>query len=526
MKHKLSYKWHIFGYFLLFAAILLGILWVFQTVYLDTFYKNIKKSELRAALETVEGLLDDPDLTEQAAELMKEYDLVITVTDRDGQVLNGPDGAKTFVNEPEFRYYCQAAERGGGRAEIDIVGDARDADNPFFSSLEEIPGYPQEMAGADLAAAADAGSFPFQAYIRERIEFFALYGQSVVAVQLAENAAGQERVIIVKSLISPLGTTVATLRTQLACVSVLMLVLALGMAFVISRHVTRPIVRMNEAAGRLGEGRYDVRFEDGSFRELSELAGTLNVTAQELARTETLRQELIANVSHDLRTPLTLMEAYAELMLDIPGENTPENIRVILDETRRLNALVGDMLDISKLQAGVVELRVERYNLTAYVRDTVERYRRLWEPEHYSFSFVCAQEAWVEADREKIGQVLTNFLNNAVSYAGEKRQIQVRQTVRNGIVRVEVEDDGCGIAEEDLPYIWERYYRTNRDHRRAVCGTGLGLSIVKKIMDLHGAECGVQSREGEGSVFWFALRICPQQAEWKKRTQECASTNT
>ena len=404
----------------------------------------------------------------------------------------------------EFRYYYQEAEKNGGQAEIDIAGDARDEDNPFLSSLNEAAGYLlREYYPSDVPS--DPGVGQMHAYIRERMEFFSLYGQSVVAVRLTANTEGQERVIIVKSLISPLHTTVETLRKQLLYISVVMLVLAFFMAFFMARHVSRPVVQMNEAAGKLGEGHYDVQFEDGSIRELAELARTLNTTVQELGRTEKLRQELIANVSHDLRTPLTMIEAYSELMLDIPGENTPENINVILTEAKHLTGLVNDMLDISKLQSGVVELHKTRYSLTAYLRGETERFQRLWEPQQYHISFVYTEEAEVEADRDKIGQVISNYINNAVNYTGEDKKIVIRQVTSGNRVRVEVEDDGCGIAPEDLPYVWERYYRTNRDHRRAMAGTGLGLSIVKKIMDLHRAACGVESVEGRGSIFWFEL---------------------
>ena len=502
MKGKISYKWHIFAAFLLFAAILLVLLWVLQTVYLDSFYKNIKRTEVRSALEKEKEILDDPMLPEKTDELMQKYDLLITVLDENGYVISVGDDSPFLMSREEFLYYVLEAKRGGGYAEIDVIGDIRDEDNPFLpfkGNKGDSPniGRPQNP----LQSSVEANEL-----FRDRMKYFSMYGQSVVAVEQTVSAQNKTCMVVVKSLISPLDTTVKMLRLQLIYVSVIMIVLALGMAFFIARYVSGPIVRMNDAAKRLGEGHYDVKFEDGSFKELSQLAGTMNVTASELAQTERLRQELIANVSHDLRTPLTMIKAYAELMRDIPGENTSENVQVIIDETEYLSGLVNDLLDISKLQSGVAELSPECFNLTEDVREAVDRSERLLG-EEYSFHFEPGQEVFVTADRKKIGQVFSNYLNNAVSYAGEKKEVWIRQRLRQDRVRIEVKDEGCGIAPEELPFVWERYYRTNNNHERAAAGTGLGLSIVKKIMDLHGADCGAESTPGQGSTFWFELPV-------------------
>lgn len=511
MKHKLSFKWHIFGYFILFAGILLSILWVLQTVYLDSFYKSIKKSEVRKAMSATEAALESDELTRETAGLMEQYDLIITVTDSLGHILNGSEDSPAAISPQEFVYYYRAVQGRGGSAEIDIIGDVRDDENPFLPYLNEK----SDLLWSDQRLEEDPAAADMDELIRVQMEYYAKYGQSVVAVK-ESTAFGEPRLVIVKSMISPLDTTVRTLKRQLLYISGIMLLLALGMAFVISRHVTRPIVQMNDTARRLGQGHYDVEFQDGAFKELSQLTETMNVTAGELARTETLRQELISNVSHDLRTPLTMMEAYAELMRDIPGENTPENAQVIIDEAGYLTRLVNDLLDISKLQAGVVELSRETYNLTEYLEEALGRKRRLLGEENYHITFAPKQQVWVKADPGRIGQVFENFLNNAAQYAGEGRQIRVRQIVKKSNVRIEVEDDGCGIDPKDMPYIWERYYRTNKNHRREVAGTGLGLSIVKRIMDLHGSACGAESILGQGSIFWFELPVVRSEEDGTK----------
>ena len=244
-------------------------------------------------------------------------------------------------------------------------------------------------------------------------------------------------------------------------------------------------------------------------REVSELADTLNFAAGELSKTEGLRREFVANVSHDLRTPLTMIKGYAEVMRDLPGENTPENVQIIIDEAGRLNDLVNDLLDLSRLQAGVMELNRTRFNLTASIREILGRYQRFKD---YRFPFEPKEEAYVVADELKISQVVYNLVNNAVNYAGEDKTVSLEQALSGGRVRVSVTDTGEGIPADRLRDIWDRYYKVDREHRRAQVGTGLGLSIVKNVLDLHGGAYGVISQEGKGSTFWFELPIDTQRS--------------
>ena len=200
--------------------------------------------------------------------------------------------------------------------------------------------------------------------------------------------------------------------------------------------------------------------------------------------------------------------AYAEVMRDLPGENSPENVQVVIDEAERLTNLVNDMLDISKLQAGVLEKNVTVYNLTESIQSVFARYNKLKEQDGYKIDFSYDQMVMVEADEYKIFQVIYNLVNNAINYTGDDKQIWVRQIVReDGYVRIEVTDSGEGIAPEALPYVWDRYYKGDKTHKRAVMGTGLGLSIVKNILELHDARYGVESEVGKGSTFWFELKV-------------------
>ena len=177
-------------------------------------------------------------------------------------------------------------------------------------------------------------------------------------------------------------------------------------------------------------------------------------------------------------------------------------MQVIIDESNRLADLVNDLLDLSKLQSGTQKLAPAVFCLTEDIKKTLHRYDKL---AGYSFPFSFDRPVYVCADRLRISQVLYNLVNNAIHYAGADKTVSLRQSAAGGVVRVEISDTGEGIPADKLPYIWDRYYKVDKDHRRAQIGTGLGLSIVKNILDMHGGRYGVTSMVGQGSTFWFEL---------------------
>ena len=340
-------------------------------------------------------------------------------------------------------------------------------------------------------------------------------------MRLATGGDGAEYVILLDSELTPVSATISTLKAQFFLIAVVLLLGALLLAYLISRRVSRPLVRMNEAAQTLAKGEYDVHFAGQGYRETRELAKTLNYAAEELSKIDRLQKELIANISHDLRTPLTMITGYGEVMRDLPGENTPENVQVIIDEATHLSALVNDLLDLSRLQSGMREPRMETFDLTETVRTLLHRYDRLTSHDGYRITFAAEQEVEIRADRTMLLQVIYNLINNAINYCGEDKAVEVVQTLKeDGMVRLSVIDHGEGISEEELPHIWDRYYKVDRVHRRARIGTGLGLSIAKGALELHGASYGVNCRKGQGSEFWFELPIVTDEAEMENKETE------
>ncbi len=494
MKHNtIKIKWKIFAYLLAFTGILLVLLWLLQICYLDVFYKKIKTSEAEKLLSQVTTVLqqgaDSETIGEKIDELGLNSGMAILITDLNGTIqFNAEYIATTRMNTMPIWMILDCygmAKENGGIAKVEYEGGM----NKTF------------MHGMPPNVSTDKEELP--------TEFIQNRGQeqmsSVIYVKLLEKD-DTEWIVMVNAQLTPVDATVQTLRVELTWITIVMVILSLIIALLLSRQISKPFTQINNSAKELAKGNFDVVFEGKSYLEIAELADTLNYTAQELNKSENFKRELLANVSHDLRTPLTMITAYSEVMRDLPGENTPENVQVVIEEAQRLTGLVNDMLDISKLQAGVMELHGTEYNLTQSILSVLNRYNKLKEQDGYSIDFIYEDEAMVYADEEKIYQVLYNLINNAINYTGEAKRVVVRQVLSDGYVRIEVEDFGEGIEKDALPYVWDRYYKVDKTHKRAVTGTGLGLSIVKNVLELHKAEYGVTSEVGKGSTFWFTLK--------------------
>ena len=511
MKAKnISLKWIIFITFLTFAVVLLGVLWFFQVVYLNDFYVMIKRNETESVLAEVESILyEGDDIDKKIDKLAAKNNMAVFVTDNTGCALYNAEyihnSQMSSLPYGMFLDFYNKAKENGGSVVIEYEG------SKLKEELEDHPFQPDEDM-IIFEDESDDGRLPYTVMDdkREPRPFVQNMGndmaQSVIYVKTLE-LNNQDVVIMVNAVLTPVDSVVGTLKTELMIISLVMVLVAFIAAFVISSGISRSIVDINNGAKRLAKGEYDTVFNIRDYRELSELSDTLNYAASELGKTDALQKELIANVSHDLRTPLTMIKGYAEVMRDLPGENTPENVQVIIDETEYLSGLVSDMLDISKLQAGSIELELDEYNITESIRQVLNRYNKLREVDGYVIDFEYDDEVLVVADEKKMYQVLYNLINNAINYAGEDKRVIVSQKVTDDRLCIEVMDNGAGIKKEDIPYVWDRYYKDKKNHVRAVQGTGLGLAIVKSILDLHKACYGVNSTEGHGATFWFELKL-------------------
>lgn len=321
-------------------------------------------------------------------------------------------------------------------------------------------------------------------------------------------SSSDDDILFVIAPLYPVASTISILRVQLFYITIISAILALVLALYLSQKISIPINNITNSAVDLSKGEYNVKFEGGHFTELDALAKALNKASYEMQKTDFYQKDMIANVSHDLKTPLTMIRSYAELIQDISGDNPVkrnEHLQVIIDETNHLNAIVSDMLTMSRMQANAVIINKVNFDLVEAANTVLATYHILAEQDGYTIEFNKPKSVYVNGDINKIKQVMSNLITNAIKYSGEDKVIIVNIKRIGRRVRFDVIDHGAGIPEDELTHVWERYYKTSANHARATEGTGLGLSIVKSILTIHNANYGVESKEGTGSDFWFEL---------------------
>jgi signal transduction histidine kinase len=280
-------------------------------------------------------------------------------------------------------------------------------------------------------------------------------------------------------------------------------------AYYLSKRIAAPLREMNRAALRIAKGQFDQRVSIKTHDELGQLGETFNYMAQELAGLDQLRKDFVANVSHDLRSPLTSIHGFVRAFLDdtIPSERKRHYLTIMKEQTERMMKLVGDLLDIARLEAGQLEIRPVIFNLSELVRQVVAR----TEPEfvkkqvHVELISEEIQDFRVFADPDRIDQVIVNLLQNALQFSSPDSFVEVTLKKDEQAV-VSIRDHGPGIRQEDMEAIWERFYKADKSRTKKT-GTGLGLSIVKHILDLHQSPILVKSEVGKGSIFTFTLPV-------------------
>ncbi len=336
-----------------------------------------------------------------------------------------------------------------------------------------------------------------------------VYGFEVMVLSIAFKAAdGNDYVALATIPLAPIDEMIGIMNKVLALAAAVLLLLSGILAFFMSRNLTRPVNKLTAAAGDIEKGNLDSRVDIRSSDELGALGRTFNKMAERLQKTERLRKEIIENVSHELRTPLSIIKGYAETIRDVTGDNKAKRdgqLDIISQESDRLGVLVDDILDYSQIQSGLMELDVTAFDISEMIRDIIRKYEVVLGESGMRIIFSGAAAAAVKGDRVRIEQVLQNLIKNAINYSPEGKDIEIQVVDLDSRARVKVSDQGVGIPEDELEFIWDRYYRTKGIKKRKIYGSGLGLSIVKSILEAHGAAYSVESKEGSGTTFWFEL---------------------
>lgn len=269
-----------------------------------------------------------------------------------------------------------------------------------------------------------------------------------------------------------------------------------------SKKFTRPIQILKNAAHEIASGNLNVKINYKEEDELGELAKSMNTMVKQLSITDKFRKDLIANISHDLKTPLGLIRGYSEMLLDYYGEDKEKRekyLNTVIKETERMSKLVDDVLQLSKLQSGMVEVKEETIDLEKLIFEILD----IFEIQILEKNIEVRLEnlkVKVVADREMIKRAIINIISNAIASMENGGTLSITAELQDKDVLIKISDTGCGIPEKDLEHIFDRFYKGNKS------GTGLGLAIVKEILTLHQSDFGIRSKEGEGTTFYFTLK--------------------
>lgn len=452
--HNLKNK--VWFYLIIFSLLILIFLWGFQALFSNSYYELEKKRELNIIARKLNNT-DNILLTTEIDNMAYTYGVCIEVYSNNTLVYSSNSIEKGCIEQKDLNYYNYK--------------------NKFISSNE------------------NTGSASFSN---------SRFNNKTIVKALKYN----DYSIFINASLEPIGTTTVILSRQLILCCLVVLVLSLLLSYFISENISKPIVKLNQKANEISKGNFDVSTENISkIEEIEQLNNTLNKAALELSQTETLRRELMANVSHDLKTPLTMIKAYAEMARDINYNNKKkreENLNVIVDEVDRLNLLVNDILELSKVQANTEKYIKEEIEINEFVKNIVKKYDYLKE-EGYEIIYNNLTNIYVNEDKKRINQVLDNLINNALKYTGKDKRVIVNIVDLDQKVRIEIIDSGKGIKENELKYIWDKYYKIDKSYQRNTKSTGLGLSIVKNICEKNNIEYGVISKINKGSTFFIEL---------------------
>ena len=316
-------------------------------------------------------------------------------------------------------------------------------------------------------------------------------------------------VIFSNTSIDPIDSTVNILKRQLITITGITIIVSSIMAYFIANKLSRPITTLTEKSKKLSVGNFKVDFDvNTDIIEIDDLAKSLNYTRDVLKTNDDIRRDLMANVSHDLKTPLTMIKAYAEMVRDLTYKNEEKrtnDLNVIVDEADRLNGLVNDILSLSKLESNIEITNREEFDLVRMISIIINRFKIFSITQDYEFIFLAPKKLLIYADKQKMEQVIYNLIGNAINYSEDSKKIYITILMHKNI-RVNISDTGPGIKKGDIDKIWDKYYKADKKHKRNTVGTGLGLSIVKNIFELHDYTYGVISKKNKGTTFFFEIK--------------------
>ncbi len=458
MKNK-SLILKIFLYLSIFSILILIFIWIFQIFMLNNYYEYYKTNELSSTLTTIKNNFEKDNFYETLETVAYNTDFCIEVVKDNNTIYSNIQNNKGCIDTSSNTRVL--------KRKLDFMN----SDKEYFKLKIINPKFENMTL---------------------------LYG-----VKLNSN-----NYVFLNTSLEPIETTVDILKSQLIIVTFIVIILAIVIAYFISKSLSKPITKLTKSAKDLSNGNYNVDFNvESDILEIKELGESLDYAKDVMKKTDELRRDLLSNVSHDLKTPLTMIKAYAEMERDFDSnkEKRENNMNIVIEEVDRLNGLVNDILNLSKLESNMEELKIEKIDLTNLINTILNRFEIFSYTKNYEFIFNYKEELIINADKQKLEQVIYNLISNAINYTGSDNKVYIDVIPDKKRVRVEIRDTGKGIKPDEIDKVWDKYYKSEKKYKRNTIGTGIGLSIVKNIFILHGFKYGIISKVNKGTTFWFEI---------------------
>ena len=453
-------------------VLMAGIIWFFQVAFLENYYESAKERAVRESADKIEKYVEQYKLEETQdviEQIAYEGNLCVELKD---------------VNDKRVFIY-------------DMQGSTCIIHNNKVLIVSQLMDMFKQSGGEELSRTLTSYKYDSRSYL---------------VMRSVNDYYGTPYVLWVSAPITPVGDTIDILKSQLKIIILIMLIAGIMISFYMSRTITKPVLEISKAAQEVARGNFNARAKVDGDDEIAQMARNFNYMIDEIGEAEKTRKAIFANISHDLRTPLTMIKGYAETIHDLTGDNPEKRnkqLEVIIHESDRLSMLVNDVLTFTTFNQDAYDLEIDTFDIAEALIKLAERYNAI--STGYKIEYEGPKHCMAVADKMRIEQVIYNLTNNAINHIGDDNLVILKLEVKEYVCRVIVSDHGQGIPKEHLNNIWDRYYKVKKTEKKLAKGTGLGLSIVKNIMNAHHAAFGVESTVDVGTDFWFELPLKKEQ---------------